>query len=239
VTRPRIGLVVAWCLLATVSAPGARAQVCDGFASLRDRHFRVTASEASYSYATALAGSFTAGSTLFGTVAAGSTHDSELDATTFDIGLEAGADLPTSGGFLFLCPAAAATLSLGPYDFLLEGTTFRYVDRAVRLGAALMAIPSPGLKLVVTGGLSAARVSVVYWPSAEKRATGSEGWSASTNYWLWSAGVGLVVNDRFTVRPSLTVPVGFPAAGTPTDWAVPFGREDSELSFGISFGISF
>ena len=238
-TRPGIGLVVAWCLNGALWAPGARAQVCDGFASLRDRHFRVTASEASYSYATALAGSFTAGSTLFGTVAAGRTHDSELDASTFDIGLEAGADLPTPEGSLFLCPAATATLSLGPYDFLLTGTTFRYVDRAVRLGAALLAIRSPGLKLVVTGGVSAARISVVYWPSAEAQATGSEGRSASANYWLWSAGVGLVVSDRFTVRPSLTVPVGFPAAGTSTDWVAPFGREDSELSFGISFGISF
>lgn len=237
-TRPSVGLI-ACCLLAAVLASAARAQVCDGFPSLRDRHFRLAASTASYSYATALAGSITAGSTLFGTLAAGRTHDHDLDATTFDVGVEAGADLPMPAGFLFLCPAATATLSLGPYDFLLTGTTYRYVDRALRLGLAVLAFRSPRVQLAVTGSVSAARVSVIYWPSAEQRATGSEGWSASTNYWLWSAGVGLVVNDRFTVRPSLTVPVGFPAAGTPTDWAVPFGREDSELSFGISFGISF
>jgi hypothetical protein len=52
-------------LLAVLAPASLRAQVCAGFPSLRDTRFRVAASAASYTYATALGVSLTAGKKVF------------------------------------------------------------------------------------------------------------------------------------------------------------------------------
>ena len=85
-----------WAALAVLGSavllpPETLAQACDGYAPLKDRHFLVAASFASYSYAKSLAGSFTAGKVLYATAGGGSTHDPELDASTTDIRAVVGA----------------------------------------------------------------------------------------------------------------------------------------------------
>lgn len=237
--RRRRVCLPALALLCELQAGRLPAQVCAGYRSMERAHFRVTAGAESFSYATRLAVSATAGRTLFGTVGVGRTRDRELDASAVDIGLEVGADIPDRARQLYLCPVAAVSVSLGPNDFLLEQDDYRYVDRAVGLGAAAVAVQSRRIGVVVIGGVRAARLTATFVPSAEKRASGSLGQSLSDNYWLMNVGVGFVLKDVVAIRQSVSVPFGLAPPEAPNALAVPFGREEREFSLGIAVGIVF
>jgi hypothetical protein len=217
--------------LACVALPGPLgAQVCSGLASLRERHFQLAAEVASYTSATAIEGSFTAGKAMYATIASGTTRNDMLDASTFDLRGEVGADVALGPAHrVFVCPVASYALSHGPDDFLLTGENYRYTGPSVGLGLAAVAVRTRHLEVFVAGGWRAVQLT-----------TARSGWPNVTNdYQLWTLEAGLVVDGRFTVRPSLSIPTGFEPVGTRNDYAVPFGREDGEISLGISIGISF
>jgi hypothetical protein len=226
-------------LLGALPVAGLRAQVCAGFPSLRGTRYRVAASAANYTYATALRASFTTGKTVFGTLGAGWTRDAELDASAFSISLQAGADIADRSGRVFLCPVADVSVSLGPYNFALERYDYRYVDRSIGLGLAAVAVRSPRFSLLLTGALRAARVTVTAWPTGWQRASGSVAWTQGDDYWLASFGAGFVFGEKVTIRPEVTVPFGLAPPDAPNSFAVPFGRENREVSLGISVGINF
>lgn len=218
-------LGLAWMVL----ADPLRAQVCSGFASLRERHFRVAVGVASYTSATAIEGSFTAGKAVYATVGSGTTRNGTLDASTFDLRGEVGADVALGPAHrVFVCPAASYSLSHGPDDFLLTGENYRYTGPSVGLGLAAVAVRTRRLEVLVAGGWRTTRLT-----------TARSGWPTVTDdYELWTLEAGLVLDGRITVRPSLSIPKGFVPAGRRDDYAVPFGREDGEISLGISIGIS-
>lgn len=220
----------------TVSLP---AQVCAGFPSLRDSHFRLAVSVASHTYATAFRTAFTTGRSVYGTLGIGRTRDVELDASTFDIDLEAGADLSFGERRVALCPLAALKVSLGPYDFLLSQTDFLYMEGRLGLGAAAVIRLSPRLTVLPTGGFRAARLTLTERPSPGQLAGNVPRRSRSDLYWLLSFGMGFVFDDVLTIRPGVTVPFGLPGAGAPNRFVVPFGVEERELSLDVSVGYSF
>jgi len=223
--------------MGAVCAGSLRAQVCAGHSSLHRAPFRVAVGAESFSYATRLAVSATGGRAVFGTAAIGRTHDAELDASTLDIGLEAGAELGDSAGRVFLCPLAALSWSIGPEDFLLLGSDYKYFEGAVGLGAAAVPVRRGRVAVHMAGGLRLARLKAHYLPGAERRANGAQPYSERDNYWLLSLAVGLVVKEVLSIRPSVSVPLG-----VETSWdaiAVPFGRENHELSLGIAVGFAF
>ena len=220
-------LVIA--LLGFLPSAPVCAQVCDAFPSLRDRHFRVAANAASYTYATELGASVAAGNAIYGVIAVGRTQNSDLDASTFDVRLQAGVDVPLGRAHrVFLCPVVAYWRSYGPNDFLLTHEDYRYTTRGLGLGLATVAAQARRLTVLLSGGL---RVSGL--------TTSRTGWPTVNNtYRLWTFGVGLVLDGMLTVRPSMTIPSGFVPPGTPTDYAVPFGREEGEVSLGISVAVN-
>jgi hypothetical protein len=224
-------------LLAVLAPASLRAQVCAGFPSLRDTRFRVAASAASYTYATALGVSLTAGKKVFGTLGAGVTRDGELHATTYDFGLEGGTDIAIGAERrLFLCPVAALSVSLGPYDFLLRPEDHRSVSGAVGLGLAGVAVRTHRLTVLPAGGLRAVRLRATRTYTSPEETIG---WTESDTYVLFSLGVGLVVNEALTIRPGVTLPFRLAGRGNEYAAAVPFGREEREVSLGISVGINF
>jgi len=211
--------------------------VCAGFPSLRDTRFRVAASAASYTYATALGVSLTAGRKVFGTLGAGVTHDGELHASTYDLSLEGGADIAFGPERrVFLCPVAALSVSLGPHDFLLQPEDYRYVSGTLGLGLAAVAVRGHRLTVLPAGGLRAVRLRATRTYTSPEETIG---WTESDTYLLFTLGVGLVFNEVLTIRPGVTVPFDFVPPGAPYPFAVPFGREEREVSLGISVGINF
>lgn len=222
-------------LLGARVAPVA-AQVCAGLPSLRERPFRVTASAASYTHAAALGVSLTAGRAIYGTLGFGRTRDPELDASTYPLSFEIGADIPFGASGVFLCPVASVAASFGPYDFELMQEDFRYMDRAVGLGLAAVAIRARRITVFAAGGVRAARITGTYWPTGYKAADGVQGRSQTGNYWLASLSVGFEIDQIVTVRPGVTVP--FEVTHPDDAWfASPFGREADEISLGVAISI--
>jgi len=221
-------------LLGLAAAPVA-AQVCAGLPSLRERPFRVTASAASYTYATSLGATLAAGRSLYAAVGFGRTRDPELDASTYPLSFEIGADIPFGAPGVFLCPVAAATVSFGPYNFELSDEDFRYEDRAVGLGLAAVAARGRRLTVLVAGGVRAVHLTGRYWPTGYKAET-SSGWSQSGDYWLAGLSVGLEFGENLTIRPGVTGP--FQVTYPDDAWfASPFGRKPDEISLGVAVSI--
>ncbi len=224
--RAQIALV----MLAALPSAAAEAQICSAFPSLRLRHLSASVSAASYTHATALGLSLAAGGEVFGVIGVGRTRDGSLDASATDLKFEAGVDVALNRTRrFFLCPLATYSRSIGPDDLLLSQENYRYSDRGLQLGLAAVAVRAHHLTIVATGALRASALT-----------TSRTGWpDANDIYWLWSFSVGLSINEVLTVRPTVSVPTGFVPPGSPSDYAVPFGREDGEVSLGIAIGFTF
>jgi len=226
--------VVVSLLLAVLPAPPLAAQVCAGFPPLSESHFRAVVSAVSYSYATSLGASFVGGRQLFGILGAARTRDAELDASTLELSLDGGADIAFGPARrVFLCPSLGVSVGLGPYDLLLRDDDYQTVAGALGLGVAAVVVRSPGLAVVVTGSLYVVRLT------ATRTATGFETirWSSKDNYGLLSISAGFSCNNLLTIRPGVTIPFGLLPPGNPDDFAVPFGREERELSVGVSVAV--
>ena len=213
----------------------AAGQICAGFAELRGRPFRLAASAASYSYATALEVSAASGRSAFAALAVGRTHDDELDATTTDLRLEGGLDVAVAERQVFVCPSVAVSVEFGPNEFLTLRTDYRRFTIAASLGLAGVAARSTRLGVIVASRVRTARVTV----TRNHRITEPFVESGSDLYWLFELDVGFVIVDQVTIRPSLSVPFGLIPPGESGAWVVPFGREEGELGLGISIGVSF
>jgi hypothetical protein len=225
-----LAAVLVAALIGVLPASRLQAQACTAFAPLGGGRIRVAANAAAFTYATQLGVSLTAGNEIFGTVGAAWAHDRDLHASTYDVGLEGGADVALDRARrAFLCPLAALGVSFGPHDFAVRPDSYRSVSGALGLGVAVVAIRSRPLTIVAAAGLRVVRLKVT------RRFIGSEPLSTSRSdtYQLLSLGVGFVVNDRLTLRPGVTVPFGL------AEWpdAAPFGREPREIAWALSVAI--
>ena len=231
--------LLAIALLAALVPDPLPAQACTAFPSLRDRPVRIAGSAVTHRYATALGFSVAAGKDVFATLAAGRTRDGELDATTLDIGLEGGADIPLGSARRdYFCPLAALSLALGPNEFLLADENRRSIEAALGLGLAWIPVKARRLAVILAGGFRVARITVTHIPGAASRAY-TESRSRSDVYWLFSLGAGFVLGDVLTIRPGVTVPFGLAERALSDLDVTPFGREEQELSLGLAVGVSF
>jgi hypothetical protein len=215
-------------------AGAAAAQVCEGLRPLEWGRVHVAAGAASHTYASAVDASVTAGQNAYMTVNAARTHDAEIHATAWDIGISGGYDGaldPRRAGFV--CPRAALSLSLGPRDYMLSEIGFRRAEASVGLGLAMVAHVGP-VTFVPVAGASVHRLRATPVTDADV-----SGWldPASDTYVVVSLAVGVRMGGRVTLRPGLTVPLGLVEAGSHQDYVAPFGREEAELSLGITMAI--
>ena len=220
-------------VLALVWAVPLPAQMCAGFAALEDTRFRATVSASSHSYANVVGASLTAGRTVFGTLGAARAYDEDPDVAAYDVSLEVGADVADGRRRAFLCPIAALSASIQPRDYLVfVGTGYQKFSGALGLGLAGVALRSRQVALHPAAG-----ARVVHLRARESYPGGHH--DASDTFVLLTGGVGLVIRDVLTIRPGVSVPFGFTPADHSDFFAVPFGREERELSFDVSVGINF
>jgi hypothetical protein len=180
------------------------------------------------------------GDDIYSELALGRTRDEVLDAETYDTRLTIGADVPVSAARrVFICPSITAAVSLGPYNFLLDEGDYRYVEGGMGLGLAALAVRIGHLLIAPYGAARIVRLTAMRIPSPAERRANVPFLIHTDVYWLLNAGVGLTVGDALTVRPEITVPLGLIPPGAMSSYAVPFGREEGEISFDISVGISF
>ena len=194
----------------------AAAQACAGMPSFSSGPMQITAGGSFADGASSFGGTFGYGrpAGLYGKAGIGTTSYDGLDGSSFDFGVGGGYQIPLqSSRKAELCPIASLSFGSGPNDVFGSG-----VDMSTRnfaFGAALGAQVgnSPQMQILPNASFQFANTRVEIDDAA-----GSE------SYGLLTLGTGFVFNSRFSVNPSISIPMGL---------------DGSDASFGLAGAINF
>jgi hypothetical protein len=216
----RRSLVVSLALLAIVRSP-AVAQTCMGLASFSNAPMQVTGHGQFSTGVNSFGGAVGYGmqSGLWGNLGAETMSIDNAASHPLRIGAQAGYETAVgkSRNPIHVCPNASFTVGNGPDDVNFNAST-QDVTLGVNFGT-VMGGSNPRMKIVPTAGISWAHTKL----SAKDDAGTSLG-SASDSYGLAQLGVGLVMNQNISIRPSVDIPVGLTG---------------SNARFGMTLGYNF
>jgi hypothetical protein len=155
---------------------------------------------------------------FYGKAGLGTTSYDAFDGSSFDFRVEGGYQIPLQASRTAeLCPVASLSLGSGPNDILDTGVDMS--SRTFAFGAALGAQVgnNPQLQIVPNASFQLAntRLSVD---------DGTDSASDSESYGLLTLGTGFVFNSRYSLNPSISIPVGL---------------DGSDASFGLAGAIHF
>jgi hypothetical protein len=215
----RRSLVVSLALLAIVRSP-AVAQTCMGLASFSSAPMQLTGN-----------GNFSSGVNSFGATVGygmqsglwGNLGVSTLSidgASSHPLAIGAHAGYETAVGKsrnpIHVCPNASFTYGNGPDDVNFNAST-----QDITLGAnfgTMLPGSNPRMRIVPTAGFS-----YVHNKLSAKDDAGASLGSASTSYGLAQLGVGLVMNQNISIRPSVDIPL----------------KSGYDTRFGLTLGYNF
>jgi hypothetical protein len=198
----------------------AAAQACLGMPTFANQPMQVTGSASFGDGATGFGGTFGYGvaNGLYGKAGVGTTSYDGLDGSSFDFGVSGGYQMKlNSSKKAEICPVASLGFGSGPNDVLGAGVDMS--NRTFSFGAA--------------GGISVGnsrRVEILPNASFQFANTrvelddGTTSTAGSESYGLLTLGTGFVFNSRFSLNPSISIPVGL---------------DGSDASFGLAGAINF
>jgi hypothetical protein len=194
----------------------AAAQACSGMPSFSSGPMQITAGGSFADGTSSFGGTFGYGrpAGLYGKAALGTTSYDGLDGSSLDFGVGGGYQIPLqSSRKAELCPIASLSFGSGPNDVLGSGVDMS--TRNIAFGAALGAQVgnSPQMQILPNASFQFANTRLEIDDVA-----GSE------SYGLLTLGTGFVFNSRFSVNPSISIPVGL---------------DGYDTSFGLSGAINF
>lgn len=211
--------------LMVVGVPSGLAQICLGSASLANAHVQVFGAGSLQEGSRNAGGGLIVGSGgPFVLGYAGTTMINDAEASSFNIGGTVGWQIPTDKkGAAQICPIAGVFHShfpgifdadIGDYVILNEldlsagiAAGFSFPQTSSRVHA----VPEASLEVVsgtVKVGVSQSSLSV----------------SGTQTYGILSLGFGLVVDQRATIRPAISIPLGL---------------DNSSVSLGVAVGVIF
>jgi len=194
----------------------AAAQACAGMPSFSSGPMQITAGGSFADGTSSFGGTFGYGrpAGLYGKAALGTTSYDGLDGSSLDFGVGGGYQIPLqSSRKAELYPIASLSFGSGPNDVLGSGADMS--TRNIAFGAALGAQVgnSPQMQILPNASFQFANTRLEIDDVA-----GSE------SYGLLTLGTGFVFNSRFSLNPSISLPVG---------------SDLYETSFGINGPINF
>ena len=198
----------------------AVAQTCTGMPSFTSGKMQVAGSGTFADGASSFGGTFGYGTpkSLYGKAGIGTTSYDAFDGSSFDFNVGGGYQIPLHARRTAeFCPVANLTLSSGPNDVLGSGVDIS--GRTFSFGGSIGGVvsQSPQMQIVPTAGFQ----------FANTRATVDDGTDSASNsesYGLLTLGSGFVFNQRFSLNPSVSIPVGL---------------DGSSASFGLAGAINF
>lgn len=193
----------------------AAAQACLGMPSFATAPMQVAGSANFGDGASAFGATFGYGvpNGLYGKAGVGTTSYDGVDASSFDFGVSGGYQIKlASSKKTELCPVASLGFGSGPNDVVGD------IDMSSRTFAFGMA-----------GGTSVGRnPRLLILPNASFQFANTrieiDDVAGSESYGLLTLGTGFVFNSRFSVNPSISIPVGL---------------DGSDASFGLAGAINF
>jgi hypothetical protein len=212
-------------LLLSLALPfllGARAaaQTCAGMPSFSNGQMQVAAGGTFADGASSFGGTFGYGvpKSFYGKAGIGSTSYDAFDGSSFDFSVGGGYQIPLQASRVAeLCPVASLSFGSGPNDVLGSGVDMS--NRTFAFGAALGAQVGNSPQMQILPNAS--------FQFANTRATlddGTDSVSGSESYGLLTLGTGFVFNSRYSVNPSISIPMGL---------------DGSDVSFGLAGAINF
>jgi hypothetical protein len=216
----RRSLVVSLALLAIVRSP-AVAQTCMGLASFSNAPMQVTGhgqfSTGINSFGAAVGYGMQSG--LWGNLGAETMSIDGATSHPMRVGAQAGYEksVGKSRNPVQVCPNASFTIGNGPDDVNFNAST-QDATLGVNFGTVLGG-SNPRLKIVPTAGISYAHTK-----ESAKDSTGTSLGSVSDSYGLAQLGLGLVMNQYISIRPSVDIPLGLTG---------------SNARFGMTLGYNF
>jgi hypothetical protein len=196
----------------------AAAQACSGMPSFSSGPMQITAGGSFADGTSSFGGTFGYGrpAGLYGKAALGTTSYDGLDGSSLDFGVGGGYQIPLhSSRKAELCPIASLSFGSGPNDVLGSGVDMS--TRNIAFGAALgtQVGNSPQMQILPNASFQFANTRVEIDDAA-----GSE------SYGLLTLGTGFVFNSRFSLNPSISLPVGSDVYDTSfgINGAINFGR---------------
>ena len=145
---------------------------------------------------------------LYGKAALGTTSYDGLDGSSLDLGATGGYQvaLKTAKPAEF-CPVASLSIGSGPND--VAGTGIDMSSRTFSFGAAVGAVLSQTRRCrSCPTRASSSPTPASRWTTAPTSASGSE------SYGLLTLGTGFVFNSRYSLNPSINIPVGLDGSST-------------------------
>lgn len=210
--------------LALTFAFGARAvaQTCTGMPSFSAGQMQVTAGGSFEDGASSFGGTFGYGvpKSFYGKAALGSTSYDGLDGSSLDLGVSGGYQIALkSSRPVQVCPVASLSFGSGPNDVLGSGVDMS--TRTFSAGAALGAQlgNNPQLQIVPNGSFQFANTRL-------SMDDGTDSVSGSESYALLTLGTGFIFNSRYSLNPSVSLPMGYDGrdASFTIAGAIHFGR---------------
>ena len=205
--------------LALTFTLGARAvaQTCTGMPSFSAGQMQVTAGGSFADGASTFGGTFGYGApkSFYGKAALGTTSYDAFDGSSVDFGVSGGYQIALkSSRPVEVCPVASLSIGSGP-DVNVFGTEVDMSSRTFAFGAALGAQlgNNPQLQIVPNASFQFAN---------DRFEIGDD--AVSDGYGLLTLGTGFVFNSRYSLNPSISLPMG---------------REISDASFALAGAIHF
>jgi hypothetical protein len=198
----------------------AAAQTCVGMPSFSSGQMQIAAGGSFADGASSLGGTFGYGvpKGVYGKAGIGTTSYDGFDGSSFDLNLGGGYQVPLATSRMAeLCPVASLSLGSGPDDIL--GTGVDMSSRTFSFGAAVGALVGNSSQMQILPNAS--------FQFANTRAEmddGTNSVSGSESYALLTLGTGFVFNSRYSLNPSISIPVGL---------------DGSDASFGLAGAIHF
>jgi hypothetical protein len=188
----------------------AAAQTCVGMPSFTSGQMQVAGGGQFADGASSFGGTFGYGvpKGLYGKAGIGTTSYDGLDGSSFDFGVGGGYQVPLhSSRVAELCPIASLSLGSGPNDIFGSGADMS--SRTFALGASVGALVNrnPQVRILPNASFQIANSRV-------KLDDGTNSASDSQSYGLLSLGTGFVFNSRFSLNPSISIPVGLDGGDT-------------------------
>lgn len=210
--------ILAVALLASLTTATAEAQVCEGRPGRAAGNVALSAAFASGSDASQFGVGITGlGSAAYGSASIGSISYEDFSGSTTAIGGSLGYQLAVGAtGRAQLCPYFGVEFGFGPND--IGGTGIDLSARAFSAGLSwgFRAVESGDFNMIPTIGAGFGSTSV-------KLTDGVDELTESDTYGQVHLGLGMVFAKRFSIAPSVSIPVGL---------------EGADPTFGITLSLS-
>ena len=216
----RRSFVVSLALLAIVRSP-AVAQTCMGLASFSAAPMQVTAngqfSDLSNTFGATVG--YGIPSSAYGNLGVSTTSVDGVDGSQLGIAARAGYQMALGKSRqVQVCPNASFGLGMGPNDDA-AGVDQSGRSATVGLNVGTVMGANPRMKIIPSVGLSYA-----YGKQKAEDDAGATLFEVSNSYGLAQVGVGIVLNQNISIRPSVDIPLGL---------------EGSDPTFGLTLGYNF